>query len=463
MVSTIVLVRLLAPEDFGVVAMGMLVIALLQVISDLGVARLLIRIEDPVPAHYNTAWTIIILQSLVVASLLYLSAPLAAHYFNEIRVLEVIRLLALGGLISAFSNIGIINFRKELQFNKDFIYEIICKIAAVTVTVTMAFMFRSYWALVYGMLVAGVLRVLLSYYFHEYRPKFSLEKWREFLSFSLWVTPTNVAHFALERTDAMLVGIVHSTSQLGIYNVASEVSKMVTTEIIIPMGRALYPNYAKLLDSPELLAETYRNIVRIVVIVCLAVGPGLAVVAEDFVYILLGDQWIFAIPLVRWFALTGAFGSIVFVLRDQIFVVTGKERLALQLYSVQVLFTIPVLIYVGTNYGMTELAAATAITSGMFILVAGYNVGRAIPLSLRQLLLVFLRPTIAATIMVLAVLSLHADNIESHIITLVFDVIIGAAVYIATLIFLWFVTGRSDGPEASVIAFVMKKVSGQGR
>ena len=458
LLSTMILVRILSPDDFGVVAMGMLVVALLQVISDLGVARLLIRIKDPEPAHYNSAWTIIILQSFVVSLLLILSAPIAAKYFNEPRVVDVIRWLALGGIFGAFANIGVIQFRKELRFNQDFWYEVVSKIIAVTATLILAFLITSYWALIYGTIVASVSKVYLSYRFHNYRPKISLEKWREFVGFSLWVTPASIANFALSRADALIVGIVNSTSQLGIYNTTSEISKMMTSEIIVPMGRALYPNYAKLLDTPKLLAEVYCFTVKTVVIISLAIGPGLAAVAEDFVYVLLGDQWVFAIPLMRWLALTGAFGSIVFVLRDQIFVVTGKEKLALQLYGVQVLFMIPVLVYVGLNYGMIEIAATTAVTTGLSILLAAYNVGRAIPLSLLRVLALLFRPPLAAVVLFFPLNYLPYNDISSHILRLLTDVVVGAIAYISTLIVSWILAARPEGPEASIIRLIYGKI-----
>jgi O-antigen/teichoic acid export membrane protein len=457
--STAILARVLTPEDFGLVAMSSMAIGLIQTFSELGTARLLIRIESPERSHYDTAWTISLLQSIVIAGIIFVGADLAARYFSEPRVSSVIRWCALTSIISGVGNIGIINLRKELQFRKDFIFGLCCKLSVALSTVPLALYLRSYWALVAGGIAAGLINVGLSYVFSPYRPRLSLERWPEFLRFSLWITPSNLASYFLQRLDTLVVGAVTSTTQLGLYHFASEVSKMATGEIIIPMGRVLYPTYAKLISDRNKLARAYLNVVRTTAIVCFAVGPGLAVVADDFVHVLLGEQWVFAVPLVRFLAISGALASIVFVLRDQIFIVTGNERLSFWLYAIQLAIAAPTLIIVGRSRGVVDLAASTTVLAMIFVLIAAVNVRRAVPISFGSVLATFVRPLLAALAMVYIVQLLHWDSLGVRPLTLTLDVVVGAVVYISTLLLVWRLTGRPEGPESGLVDLVKARIA----
>lgn len=461
--STAILARLLAPEDFGLVAMGTMVIGLIHTFSELGTARLLIRMEKPDRSHYDTAWTIILLQSVLIAALLVVSAPLAARYFDEPRVVPVIRWLAVSSVISGLGNIGIINLRKDLEFQRDFLYGLCCKISLVASTIPLALYLRSYWALVAGAITSEAASVILTYLFHDYRPRPSFSRWREFVRFSMWITPSNIVSFFIQRLDAFIIGAVTTASQLGLYHFASEVSKMATNEIIVPMGRALYPSYAKLVHDRKKLAGAFLNVVRTVAIVCCAVGPGLAVVSDDFVHVLLGDQWVFSIPLVRFLAITGALASIVFVLRDQIFIVTGNEKFSFWLLVIQLAIAAPALVVVGRHFGVVELAATTTVLSAVFVLIAAANVKRAVPISFSEILMTLMRPVASAVVMVLVVRLLHWGAFGLRPLSLAFDVTVGAITYTSTLLGLWKLAGQPAGPEKAVLEYLVTQVSARWR
>lgn len=454
-ISTSILARILLPEDFGLVAMATMAIGLINTFSELGTARLLIRIENPDRSHYDTAWTIIFFQSMVVAGLLFLAAPLAARYFDEPRVVSVIRWLALASVISGFANVGVIDLRKHLKFRTDFTYSLFAKLSVVLSTVPLALYLRSYWALVAGMIAAATVNVFLTYVFSDYRPRPSLVRWQEFVRFSVWVTPSNILHYLVDRLDSLIVGAVAAASQLGLYHLASEISKMATGEIIIPMGRALYPSYAKMVHDRKRLAHAYMNVVRTVVIVCFAVGPGLAIVAEDFVHVLLGEQWSSSVALVRILALTGALGSVAFVLRGQIFVVTGNERLSFWLYAIQLALAAPTLVIVGMYGSIVELAGATTVLAVVFVLIAAANVRRVIPVPFAVVLKAFCRPIVSASMMVCAVRLLHLEGLGMRPLSLTLDVAVGAFAYTSTMLVLWKLVGKPEGPESMLVVYVL--------
>ena len=157
-VSTLILARLLAPEDFGVIAMASLVIGLADVFFELGVNVALIQNKAPSQEHYDTAWTLRIIQTTLAAIIVVIAAPLAATYFNDPRVTLVVQVMAVSLMLSGLENIGVVTFQKEMQFGREFQFLFCKRIVGFIVTIAAAWFIRSYWALVIGALAGRTVR-----------------------------------------------------------------------------------------------------------------------------------------------------------------------------------------------------------------------------------------------------------------------------------------------------------------
>ena len=135
------------------------------------------------------------------AVLVILIASPASSYFNDSRIEPVIQVLAFGIFIGGFENIGVVAFRKELDFLKEYQFGVYKKMLSFVVTVLLAFILRNYWALAVGIVFASFAGVLLSYRMHPYRPRFSLTRAREIWSFSQWMLAWRVGNFLNQKTD----------------------------------------------------------------------------------------------------------------------------------------------------------------------------------------------------------------------------------------------------------------------
>src|SRR5215469_12673703 len=109
-VSTVILARLLTPADFGIVAIAMIVVGMLEILNQTGQNLAIIRHPNPTSDHYNSAWTMSVILGLLVASLIYLIAPLTSVYFHDPRAIPVMQCLALRAAMSGFENVGIVDF-----------------------------------------------------------------------------------------------------------------------------------------------------------------------------------------------------------------------------------------------------------------------------------------------------------------------------------------------------------------
>ena len=146
LISTVILARLLTPEDFGIVAMAMIVVGFIELFGAMGVDLALIRNPTATRAHYDSAWTLEIFQGAALAMAVILVAPFASAYFDEPRLSPVMQVLALRALVGGFENVGVVAFRKDFDFAKDFQFGVYKKLLSFALTVIFAFVLRNYWA-----------------------------------------------------------------------------------------------------------------------------------------------------------------------------------------------------------------------------------------------------------------------------------------------------------------------------
>lgn len=147
LISTLILARLLLPQDFGTIAMAMTFIAMAELLTAFGFDIALIQNRDATVEHYNTAWTGNLLLGLSIAVVMLVAAVPIAHFYRKPELVWVIVCLAFGPLISGAENIGVVAFRKELTFRREFVFQLSRKLIGFCVVVPLAFWLRNYWAL----------------------------------------------------------------------------------------------------------------------------------------------------------------------------------------------------------------------------------------------------------------------------------------------------------------------------
>ena len=193
-IRTIILARLLAPEDFGLLGIAMLSIAFLDTFSMTGFETALIQKDKNIDSYLDTAWTVSAIRGIILFIVLFFSSPLISNFFNSPDASLVIKVIAISTLINGFKNLGIVFFQKELEFHKQYILEITATLTNLIVAIILAFILRNVWALVWSGLAANFARLILSYKLHSYRPKikFEEEKFKELFGFGKWVLGSSI-------------------------------------------------------------------------------------------------------------------------------------------------------------------------------------------------------------------------------------------------------------------------------
>ncbi|MGH0038578.1 MAG: lipopolysaccharide biosynthesis protein [Myxococcota bacterium] len=464
LISTLILARLLTPDDFGLIAMAMSVVALLDLLRAFGFDVVLIQHPDPTREHYDTAWTFNIGVCAAVAAVLAALAYPASIFFDEADLTAVMLLLALSPLISSLRNIGIVDFRKKLEFDREFRFMFFARLSRFVVTIPLAFWLRNHWALVAGMLSGRAFEVVLSYVMHPYRPRPSLAVWRELYHFSKWLVIKNMVQLLTQRSADFVIGRIAGIRALGLFNVSYEIAYLPSSELAAPLNRAIFPGYAKHAEDRQALGRGMLEVVGMVALVILPAGAGLMATADYVVPVLLGDAWLEAIPIVPVLALHGlltALGSNA----GYLFFTLGKPRIVSNVAMLQLVVLLPGLIIGVSRFGVIGAAWAYAVATSI-ILPTSYGILlRELSLPVSALFARIWRPLVAMSAMVVLVREMsawmpEADGTFELMLQLGVLVGVGNLSYIAAVTALWWASRRPDGAERYVLDRVLHRVPG---
>jgi len=455
LVSTAILARLLAPQDFGLVAMATVIAGFLGVLFTFGIDTALIQNTNATRADWDAAWTIRVGQGIILALLLVVTAPLAALFYAEPRVTVIILVLAAGAIVAGFENIGIVAFRKDLQFHRDFQYTLAKKIVQIAVTITLAFIFHNYWALLAGIVLGQAFSSLASYMVHPFRPRWSLARTRHILGFTSRMAFINLAQYITLEGERFIVGGLTGIRQTGLYFVSNEVANIPTTELSGSISRATVPGLAKLKHDRERLRAGYLNVFGFVALFSLPAGVGVAIVAGDLVPVMLGPQWTDAVSLVQLLAVAGALRAVSGPAYN-LLIVLGRLNMAAMICWFQTISQIILLVPVIGYFGLVGAATLNCALAGLTLAIYVVQIERCSGVSLWDHLSVLWRPVVSTLLMV-AICSVIPGIFAVPVIELTSTILVGASSYTLVGLVLWLISGRPRGPEQHLLEMIGRR------
>lgn len=361
-VSTIILARLLFPEDFGILAATMAMVAFFEIFTSFSFDINIIQKDHVSDDTLNSAWTCKLLSSALLAIVLFFASPWISDFFNDTALIAVMQIVAFLPLVNSFENIGFVLFRKNLDLRKEFNLEVITKIFSFCVTIASAFWLKNYWALVIGMYSNAFARVLLSYIMHSYRPSLSLVQAAELFQFSKWLLLNNLLIFFNHKVTDLIIGHKTNTTQLGYYSVSYEISNLPTTELVFPLSRAIFPGYSQVKHDRKALKSIFTQITGVTMLVAAPISFGLAAVSYEAVMIFLGEKWITIAPLI---AILSFYGLVRCAVQNigNVFVAIGKPKISAYLSLTRLIIIVPIMLYQVEANGIEGAAMTILITS----------------------------------------------------------------------------------------------------
>jgi lipopolysaccharide exporter len=452
--SIAVLARLLTPADFGTVAVAATVVAAVELLSTFGFDWALVRHKEPSNDYLNTAWTLRVLLGLATFTVLGILGPIAATFYRLPPLKYVLLVLGLASFLGSLENIGTVYFRREFQFHREFLLRAISKLSGFFVTVLLALHYRSYWALVVGMLVMRSSNTVASYVLQHYRPRFSLTSSRELLGFSSWLLIGNVVDYCREKFSDLYLGRVYGPKAIGLFSIAGELSRIPISEVAAPINRVAYSKYAEDLRANRGVADSYLEIASLIWMISLPMCAGTFAVAPEIVALLLGPKWKEAETIIRLLTIGSAFTGMT-ANTHYVYWAVGHSRAVAALSAVGAAIVIPATIVCSHLAGYQGVAVASAFTSAALVPVNFALLKRLAGVGFADLWRKTWRVTLSAIAMLgtlmIVIPQPPLETIPQAAGVLAIKIILGVATYVASTTALWMACRKPLGPEWRVL------------
>ncbi|NQX95085.1 MAG: oligosaccharide flippase family protein, partial [Erythrobacter sp.] len=364
---------------------------------------------------------------------------------------------------------------RKLDFRQEFILTVTGKVVTFAFAVSVAVIYQSYWALVVGAIAGSFATLILSYVLISYRPRLSLAKWKDLLSFSIWLTLGTWVQTVNWRSTPLLFGYFLPTALLGQYRVGHQLMGRTVAQAVKPIKSILFPAFSRLQDDSKRLRKGYMRSQGAICLITLPVVAGVALVARDLVLLLVGEKWLPAVPVIQIYAVVQSLRALHNVNALAMATDNTKRLFFREVFLLMVRWP-PILvgIYLGRSdpYSMLigamlgQIVSASLNTWWNMRLIAGIS-----PIQYLDHASFAWRPILSVAAMIGSVLLASSVlpgasaplELAARIAALS---LLGAATYVGSLFAIWVFTGRGETIErelATIIRDLAKKLISKAR
>jgi len=299
--KTIIIARILAPEDVGLYAIAFFMLALMEVLTETGINVVLLQKKEEVDDYISTAWIISMARAFVIAAFLFLSAPFISLFFKMPEAAGLIRLIALVPFLRGFINPSIILFQKRLQFGRDFWFRFIIFAFDAMVAISATLILKNPYGLIIGLIFGVILEIILSFVMIKPWPTltFNKDKAREVVNRGKWMTGAGIFQYLFREGDDAVVGRLLGGASLGYYQMAYKIATLPISEVADVFAKVTLPVYVKIADDKKRLKKAFWQTTLVVTLFSTLFGLFLIIFAKPLVHLVLGEKWLPAVPALR--------------------------------------------------------------------------------------------------------------------------------------------------------------------
>lgn len=306
-VKMAILARIFSPGQIGTFGIGLLVLGLLELITETGINVFLVQEEDKVDYYLDTAWVVSIVRGVLISIILLLAAYPVSLFFKDSNAFQLILAISLVPFLRGFINPAIVTLQKNLKFRQDAFYKFSISTIEDISTIIFSLITLSVFSLVFGMIVGVIIEVILTFIIVREKPRFSINRLHlgKIVGRGKWVTLAGVFDYFFEHTDDVAVGRLLNVSSLGIYQYSYNLSTLPLKSVAQQLGRVTFPVYVKLAEDKQRVKRAFVKTFWLTLAVVVPFGILLFFLSDPAVRIILGDKWLPAIPVLRVLALFG--------------------------------------------------------------------------------------------------------------------------------------------------------------
>lgn len=377
-VTTLLLAYFLVPEAYGLLAMMAVFIAIATSLMNSGFRQALIRLKEATDLDSSTAFYANLVLGLLAYTALYFAAPLIAAFYEEQRLVLLIRVTGLVVLINAFQVVQIALFHRQMNFKAQLKASFPAALVSATVAVLLAYMGAGVWALVAQMIIAALITVILLWLMSDWRPQwcFSKNSLKSMYNFGYKLFLSGLLDTVFKNLYVIVIAKLFTVSIAGLYFFAEKMRELILAQLVRAIQNVTYPALASIQDDDVRLKAGYRKVIAVTTFLLFPMLMLLAALAEPLFHILLPQKWWEAVPYFQLLCISGLLYPL-HSINLNILKVKGRSDLFLYLEVLKKIMVVAV-IFVSYRYGVIGILIGQILTSVLAYLPNSYFSARLI-------------------------------------------------------------------------------------
>ncbi len=356
LITTSILARILAKNDFGLVAVAVVAINYLSVLKDLGLGAALIQRKGDISEAVDTLFTSNVLIGLTLSAIVIPLAPFIAIYFKDPLVTPVLRWMGISFLIDALGSVHTNLLVRNLDYRRKLIPDLGGSLTKGFVSIGMAYLGYGVWSLVFGQIASALASLILVWTIVRWRPRMTFDRSiaGSLMKFGVSVTLIDIISEITDNLDYVIVGRIFGLVQLSIYTLAYRLPEMLLIGNLWVMAGVVFPVFSTIQDRPDELRRGFLASIRIVDLITVPISLGLLIAAGPIVRVVFGDQWLDTIPVLRILAVYAWVYSLGYHVGG-LYKAIGRPDISLKLSIFTLCIIIPSLL-IGARFGLIGIA-----------------------------------------------------------------------------------------------------------
>lgn len=426
---SIILARLLLPEEYGLIALITIFITLANVFVQSGLNTALIQKKDVDERDYSTVFYTSLLMAGLLYIILFFSSPFIAKFYEHPELVPMLRVLSITLFFGAVNSIQIAVISRNMQFKKLFYSNLGAIVVSGVVGISMAYNGFGVWALVGQQLVNQFFSTVIMWFTVKWRPKlvFVFDRLRCLLSFGWKILVSNLISTLFLDLRSLIIGKIYSADLLGFFNKGKQFPSVIITNINGSIQSVMLPAYSSMQDNKERVKGMVRRSITTSTFIVFPMMVGLSIVAEPLVKIVLTDKWLPCVPFLQIFCVTYMLMPFHTANLEAIKAL-GYSDLILKIEIIKKTLELATLL-ISLNFGIYAIAFGTFITSLISIIINSYPNTKLLKYSYKQQFRDVMPSLILSILMGLAVYSIQFMALSTWLILLI-QICAGVLIYI---------------------------------
>lgn len=432
--STIIVIRLLSPSDYGLMSMSTVFLNLLIMLSELGISASIIQAGKINEKEIRQIFGVVIISSSCGWVLCFFSAPLVALFFNEDRLIFLIRITSINFFLIALFLIPQSILIREMNFKAKAKVDISAQVGASVLALIFAFKGMGVWALIYSLIFMHIIKAIGFNMIHFYlvKPVFNFKGAERLIKFGLTVTGDRLFYYLFTASDKIIVGKFLGEKLLGIYSVALSLASIPAEKVLPIITQISLTSYARIQDDIDRINRNLLRSIRLIALISFPLFWGMAGVAPEAIELALGPKWTTIIVPFQLICIILPFKALSPVSPPAVFAIGKASVNLINMVITSVLMAVAFLI--GVQYGLIGICIAWIIAYPVVFFITSIRCLKVLKLPLRHVLSEIGFPLLSGMLMFVSIMVIRKIDLALQPLSLLIVLILFGILFYAGLV-----------------------------